>query len=308
MKVYLSNLNESWVVDRFKNDWLLNNSNISTRSITKSDIIWIIAPWTWKKISKRQLKKKKVVCSIYHINFSKFDDDDKIEFYERDKFVDIYHVISNKTAEQVRTLTNKKIVSIPFWVDSDIWFEIKDKEGLRKKYGFSNNDYIVGSFQRDTEGSDLISPKLIKGPDILFKILQKISKKNPNLTVLLSGKRRNYLINKFNENNINFKYLEMVNLEELNELYNIIDLYIVSSRIEGGPQAIMEASIIKTPIVSTDVGIASEVLSKESIFSDESNFSQASPNIEISYENAKKFTIPQGMRLYIEMFEKLHES
>jgi len=100
----------------------------------------------------------------------------------------------------------------------------------------------------------------------------------------------------------------MVNLEELNELYNIIDLYIVSSRIEGGPQAIMEASIIKTPIVSTDVGIASEVLSKESIFSDESNFSQASPNIEISYENAKKFTIPQGMRLYIEMFEKLHES
>ena len=308
MKVYLSNLNESWVVDRFKNDWLLNNSNISTRSITKSDIIWIIAPWTWKKISKRQLKKKKVVCSIYHMDFSKFDDDDKIEFYERDKFVDIYHVISNKTAEQVRTLTNKKIVSIPFWVDSDIWFEIKDKEGLRKKYGFSNNDYIVGSFQRDTEGSDLISPKLIKGPDILFKILQKISKKNPNLTVLLSGKRRNYLINKFNENNINFKYLEMVNLEELNELYNIIDLYIVSSRIEGGPQAIMEASIIKTPIVSTDVGIASEVLSKESIFSDESNFSQASPNIEISYENAKKFTIPQGMRLYIEMFEKLHES
>ena len=261
-----------------------------------------------EKNIKTTIKEKKVVCSIYHIDFSKFDDDDKIEFYERDKFVDIYHVISNKTAEQVRTLTNKKIVSIPFWVDSDIWFEIKDKEGLRKKYGFSNNDYIVGSFQRDTEGSDLISPKLIKGPDILFKILQKISKKNPNLTVLLSGKRRNYLINKFNENNINFKYLEMVNLEELNELYNIIDLYIVSSRIEGGPQAIMEASIIKTPIVSTDVGIASEVLSKESIFSDESNFSQASPNIEISYENAKKFTIPQGMRLYIEMFEKLHES
>ena len=253
---------------------MLNNSNISTRSITKSDIIWIIAPWTWKKISKRQLKKKKVVCSIYHIDFSKFDDDDKIEFYERDKFVDIYHVISNKTAEQVRTLTNKKIVSIPFWVDSDIWFEIKDKEGLRKKYGFSNNDYIVGSFQRDTEGSDLISPKLIKGPDIFVQNTTENIKKNPNLTVLLSGKRRNYLINKFNENNINFKYLEMVNLEELNELYNIIDLYIVSSRIEGGPQAIMEASIIKTPIVSTDVGIASEVLSKESIFSDESNFSQ----------------------------------
>ena len=69
MKVYLSNLNESWVVDRFKNDWLLNNSNISTRSITKSDIIWIIAPWTWKKISKRQLKKK---SCLFHLSYRFF--------------------------------------------------------------------------------------------------------------------------------------------------------------------------------------------------------------------------------------------
>ena len=61
-----------------------------------------------EKNIKTTIKEKKVVCSIYHIDFSKFDDDDKIEFYERDKFVDIYHVISNKTAEQVRTLTNKK--------------------------------------------------------------------------------------------------------------------------------------------------------------------------------------------------------
>ena len=30
----------------------------------------------------------------------------------------------------------------------------------------------------------------------------------------------------------------MVNQQELNELYNCLDLYIVSSRIEGGPRAI----------------------------------------------------------------------
>ena len=40
----------------------------------------------------------------------------------------------------------------------------------------------------------------------------------------------------------------MVNPSKLNELYNILDLYLVTSRIEGGPQAIMEASITRTPI------------------------------------------------------------
>ena len=100
----------------------------------------------------------------------------------------------------------------------------------------------------------------------------------------------------------------MVNIHELNELYNIIDLYIVSSRVEGGPQAIMEAAIIKTPIVSTDVGIASEILSEESIYTSQKDFFEAKPNISISYENAKKYQIPQGMNLYIEMFETAYES
>ena len=54
----------------------------------------------------------------------------------------------------------------------------------------------------------------------------------------------------------------MVNSKELNELYNILNLYIVSSRIEGGPQAILECAITKTPIVSTDVGLQRKFCTK----------------------------------------------
>ena len=42
---------------------------------------------------------------------------------------------------------------------------------------------------------------------------------------------------------------------ELNELYNCLDLYIVSSRYEGGPQAIFECALTKTPIISTNVAL-----------------------------------------------------
>jgi hypothetical protein len=42
-------------------------SSVSVDSIKKSEIIWIIAPWLWKKINKKHLRDKKVVCSIYHL-------------------------------------------------------------------------------------------------------------------------------------------------------------------------------------------------------------------------------------------------
>ena len=58
MKIYLSDINESWIVDRVRSDWYQENENISTYKIKDSDIIWIISPWLWKKLPKKQLKKK----------------------------------------------------------------------------------------------------------------------------------------------------------------------------------------------------------------------------------------------------------
>ena len=59
MKVYLSKINESWIIDRMRKEWYEHNSEESTEKINESDIIWIISPWLWKKIPKRYLKKIK---------------------------------------------------------------------------------------------------------------------------------------------------------------------------------------------------------------------------------------------------------
>ena len=48
MKIYLSKINESWIIDRIRKEWLQNNPNISTKFIYRSDVIWIISPWLWK--------------------------------------------------------------------------------------------------------------------------------------------------------------------------------------------------------------------------------------------------------------------
>ena len=163
MKIYINSAKENWVVDRFIDEWNKFNFKQSKNFRFGDKIVWLIAPWTWRKIPKKYLIKNKVVCTIHHIDEDKFKSNEEIEFKDRDKFVDYYHVISNKTFDQVIKLTDKPVHKIPFWVNQNLWFEIKNKEQLREKYSVDINSYLVGSFQRDTEGYDLVSPKLSKG-------------------------------------------------------------------------------------------------------------------------------------------------
>tara|TARA_B100001996_G_scaffold365371_2_gene335212 strand:+ start:802 stop:1743 length:942 start_codon:yes stop_codon:yes gene_type:complete len=305
--IYLNRLREDWIVDRTRDEWYKNNKDISTKFVSRAEIVWLIAPWNWTNVDIKNLNKKKVLCSIYHIDEEKFSKEEELKFHKRDKFVNEYHVISKKTKAQVRELTDKKITSIPFWVNSDIWFEIKDKNKIKEKFKLDNEKFYIGSFQRDSEGSDLTKPKLSKGPDRFIEIVSRYKEDGRNIHVILSGKRRNFLINELDKLGIDFSYFEMVNFETLNELYNCLDLYIVSSRFEGGPQSILECGITKTPIISTDVGVASEILSPESIFNMENYFS-AKPNIEVAFNNSVKYKKENIFNIYKKMFQELYES
>ena len=99
----------------------------------------------------------------------------------------------------------------------------------------------------------------------------------------------------------------MADFSELNELYNCLDLYIVASRVEGGPQSILEATLTKTPIISTDVGLAKEILHPDSIFNMD-NFLDAVPNTNYAFENIQDLLIPGGFNKFIEMFEQVYEN
>jgi glycosyltransferase involved in cell wall biosynthesis len=301
--IYLNSAKESWVVDRFRNEWYKYNKDISTRFISRSQIVWLIAPWTWEKLNVEYLNSRKIICTIHHIDTEKFDRNEEDNFYARDKYVNIYHAISKKTENQIKLLTNKPIVTIPFWVNQRIWFQINNKDKLLTKYGLNKNDYIVGSFQRDTEGSDLKSPKLSKGPDRLAKILIEMNQTRKNLHVLLAGKRRNYLIDILKDQNINYSYFEMAKFKNLNELYNCLNLYIVTSRVEGGPQAVVECASAQVPIISTDVGNASNILSDSSIF-DMNSFNSASPDILHAKEKVEYLYMPKGFEQFRNLLTK----
>ena len=207
MKVYLNSPKENWIVDRFVKEWKKYNKQNSTNFIKTSDIVWIISPWTYEKLSKKVLKTKKVLSTIHHIDENKFNIE---EFKKLDKYVDYYHVISLKTETVLKKLTNKKIFYAPFWIDPKKWFEIENKTSLRRKYNLDEKKYLIGSFQRDTESKGKLEPKLEKGPDQFLDIIIKLNQEKEDLHVVLAGKKREFLVNKFMEYNISFTYYEMV--------------------------------------------------------------------------------------------------
>ena len=300
MKVFCVAPRENWICDRISQEWYENCPNISTKNILECDVVWLLASWCWSRISPEILKSKKVVATVHHIVPEKFNNQKLSEFLFRDQFIDLYHVPNKKTCQFVKKLTKKPIAIVGYWFNKKTW-SIENKEDCRKSLGLSPKDFIVGSFQRDTEGGDLKTPKLEKGPDLFCDYVEKINKQN--IHVLLGGWRRQYVISRLEESKIPFTYFELADLQKLKQMYCALDLYVISSRYEGGPQSALEAAGMKVPIISTDVGMVPDILHPSSIFDTlDSGFYPDDNIIEFNFEQASKFEIKSHKENYIKMF------
>jgi len=308
MSVFVLAPNENWICDRFVKEWKAHSDYPVTDNIFDAKCIWLLADWCWNQVPNQILQSKKVIASVHHIVPEKFDSKEYELFKARDTIVDLYHVPCNKTKEQIKKYTNKPIWVYPFWVNSDIWFPLnKDfKDSVKEENNISKEHFLIGSFQRDTEGHDLISPKLEKGPDLFCDAVDQIrdhqKAKDKEVSVILAGWRRQYVMNRLNTAGINFHYFELPNFKKINELYNILDLYVVAARYEGGPQAIVECAACEIPIVSTDVGLADMILHDDSIFKP-GDVLKAVPNIEYAKKKVSKYFIPNGFKPFIKTIE-----
>ena len=139
---------------------------------------------------------------------------------------------------------------VPYAIDTTIFKPLPPGDPvlqkLRSDYRIPSNAYLIGSFQRDTQGHDLTAPKLVKGPDIFLEILTELKRRRLNFHAILAGPRRHWLVGRLRQREIPFTYVgqeirtddlkvNALSRETLNLLYNMLDLYVVSSRSEGGP-------------------------------------------------------------------------
>lgn len=306
MSVFCLAPREDWICDRIAKEWCQDNTQNVSTSPEGADVIWLLAGWCWNQIPVSLLEQKKVVATIHHIVPDKFSQEKIRDFINRDRFVDVYHVPNVKTYDAIKKLTSKRIEVLPYWFDDKKWYPI-DKTEACNLLNLPERLFRLGSFQRDTEGIDGKSPKLEKGPDILCDFLEMHKERfGRELEVILAGWRREYVKNRLQRAGINFRLSEKVEIDMLRMLYACLDLYVVSSRYEGGPQAILEAAAMKVPIISTNVGIADTILAKDCIVELPNSFYlPTQDDIDYAFEKVQNNRLTHLRNVYLQFFKEL---
>ncbi len=103
---------------------------------------------------------------------------------------------------------------------------------------------------------------------------------NPPIHVLLGGWRRQYMIKRLSDAGIPFTYIELPSQETINNMYQALDLYLVTARHEGGPQSLIECGLLNIPCRSRPVGIAEQILPKYAVHDDVTLAQSAIPNVD----------------------------
>ena len=248
----------------------LKSEIISTRTVpslnANNKVIHFGSQYMWIDWYEYLPKNKNYVVSFYH---GKYSDSDQVKEHI-DSFLksqnSIYKVTTASSLVHSRLLNwgipKSKLEIIPIGVDTNLFKipKIKKRLDMRNKLGLKKNDVIIGSFQKDGQGwSEGNIPKLIKGPDIFVRAVEMISKELP-VVVLLTGPARGYMKEELTKRKIKFIHTFVNSYYEIASFYNALDLYIVSSREEGGPKAIVECMASGVPIVSTNVGMAKDFI------------------------------------------------
>lgn len=153
-----------------------------------------------------------------------------------------------------------KIAIVPISVDTGLFAPQDEgrRAALRKRLGVPKDAVCIGSFQKDGNGwEEGDEPKLVKGPDVLIDVLRHVSKRH-KVHVLLSGPARGFVKKGLTKAGVAFTHVNVEDYRALPEYYSALDLYLITSRLEGGPKAFMEAWACGVPVVSTRVGMPAD--------------------------------------------------
>jgi glycosyltransferase involved in cell wall biosynthesis len=157
----------------------------------------------------------------------------------------------------------EKVFLIPIGINLS-FFRVQTPESRRQaraRLDIPESAVVLGSFQKDGVGwGEGLEPKLIKGPDVFLKAVERLRTRVPELFVLLSGPARGYVKTGLERLRVPYKHLYLDSYPEVGQLFQALDVYIVAARQEGGPKAVLESMASGVPLVTTRVGQAMDLV------------------------------------------------
>ena len=156
-----------------------------------------------------------------------------------------------------------KMVIIPIGVDLELFRPPGPGQRtlIRKRLGIPGDAVCIGSFQKDGSGwGKGTSPKYVKGPDIFLETVAELKNAYPNIFVLLTAPARGYVKAGLEQLGIPYVHHILTDYGQIAPYYWALDLYIISSRTEGGPKGLVESWATGVPVVSTRMGMPADLI------------------------------------------------
>ena len=276
--------NENVIFISEKNDWAIRQVGLNiTSSINKrkngfikftsapkfykKKVIHFGSQYMWVDWYKNLPTNNHYIVSFFH---GKLEDGDDVklhisQFLETVPLLSTIIVSSSIVKKRLISwgVSSKKISLIPIGVNNSHFVpsNMLQKNKIRSQYSIKKKTIVIGSFQKDGIGwGDGELPKLIKGPDIFIQVIKQLKEQGFDVLIFLTGPARGYIKKELSKINVNFIHKFFKNQNDLLNCYHALDLYLITSREEGGPMGLMEAMASGVPVVTTPVGMAVDLI------------------------------------------------
>jgi glycosyltransferase involved in cell wall biosynthesis len=145
------------------------------------------------------------------------------------------------------------ITVVPHGVDLEFFRRCTVPEGT---FGIPPNRFVIGFI--GTKGSDRDRGR--KGTDTLLEVIRRSAALLPDLHVVLGGPGWESELEGLRSLGVSASATGYIPKPDLPLLYSALDVYLMTSRVEGGPCTVFEAMACGTPVVATRVGAVPDLI------------------------------------------------
>lgn len=261
----------SSIVKNIQPDIIHLHTSDSVTVYTISDLLFNLKTTT--VFSKKGISRKVSFLSKFKYNYKGLS-----------KILCVSKVVENHFKDVLNTKNHNKLCVVYDGVKIDEGY-FKSSINLKKEYHLSEDVQIVGNIANHNGAKNL--PTLIKVLNELVNI-----KKIKNIHFIQIGSYTNAtpeLISLAKEMKIE-EYITFTDFKEkASSFLPQFDVFLMTSLREGGPTSVLEAFYYKVPVVSTKVGVVTEVIKDgvNGFISDTEDFKSLANNIEILLINNK---------------------
>jgi glycosyltransferase involved in cell wall biosynthesis len=152
-----------------------------------------------------------------------------------------------------------KVVMVHYGLDTELYrpaSQASERDSLRRRHGIAPDRFVVGfSAKRTSDTSNR------KGLNVLEALMGLSTARKDGITWVVRGPGWQSFVDKLRGHGAEIIYLSFLPEDsDVAESYRMLDAFVVTARIEGGPYPLVEAMSSGVPVVSTPVGLALEVV------------------------------------------------